>query len=72
MTELYKLLSIIYATGLYTDRLTSTVYNNKHFIIPRIAGIENNYVELGIGLLQNQINLNSIYIYLFLINKIQI
>ena len=36
--------------------LNDKISNNKHFIIPRIAGIENNYVELGICLLQNQIN----------------
>ena len=27
--------------------------NNQHFIMPRIAGIENNFVELGVGLMQN-------------------
>ena len=30
--------------------------SNKNFIIPRIAGIENNFVELGIYLLQGAIN----------------
>lgn len=36
--------------------LNDKISNDKQFIIPRIAGIENNYVELGICLLQNQIN----------------
>tara|TARA_A100001011_G_scaffold396838_1_gene496023 strand:- start:646 stop:2475 length:1830 start_codon:yes stop_codon:yes gene_type:complete len=40
--------------------LNNKISNNKHFIIPRIAGIENNYVELGICLLQNQINKQQI------------
>ena len=29
--------------------------NNKQFIMPRVAGIENNFVELGVGLIHNKI-----------------
>ena len=37
------------------DYLKSKIDNDTNFIIPRIAGIENNFAELGICLLQNQI-----------------
>tara|TARA_A100001011_G_C14302285_1_gene841378 strand:+ start:759 stop:2531 length:1773 start_codon:yes stop_codon:yes gene_type:complete len=38
------------------EYLKSKINNNTNFIIPRIAGIENNFAELGICLLQNQIS----------------
>ena len=34
------------------DYLDDKVKNNQKFIIPRIAGIENNFVELGVALMQ--------------------
>ncbi len=37
------------------EYLKSKIDNDINFIIPRIAGIENNFAELGICLLQNQI-----------------
>ena len=38
------------------DYLLDKINNNKKFILPRIAGIENNFAELGICLIQNQID----------------
>ena len=37
------------------EYLKSKIDNDTNFIIPRIAGIENNFAELGICILQNQI-----------------
>ena len=37
------------------DYLDDKIKNNKQFIIPRIAGIENNFAELGVYLTQNHI-----------------
>lgn len=34
--------------------LTDKFENNKHFIIPRIAGVENNFAQLGMTILQKQ------------------
>ncbi len=39
----------------FREYLQDRLEKNQNFILPRIAGIENNYVELGVGLMQNQI-----------------
>lgn len=39
----------------FREYLEDKITNNKQFILPRVAGIENNFVELGVGLMQNQI-----------------
>jgi len=36
--------------------LTDKLKTNKPFIMPRIAGIENNFVELGVNLMQNSLD----------------
>jgi len=42
-----------------TNYLKNKINNNEKFIIPRIAGVENNFVLLGIKLMQNQITQNE-------------
>ena len=48
--------NIVEENNRFKEYLDDKIINNKHFIIPRIAGVENNFVELGVYLMQNQIN----------------
>ena len=44
--------------------IKNKINNNTPFILPRIAGVENNFVEIGIAAVQNQLtDAQNMHIY---------